>query len=885
MPKKYAHINFTPPQDVQAAARRGLALRRKFGRGGLSRKEASAQGIGSGVQRATNLANGDKVSPETIGRMVSFFARHEKNKDSKTPSGEPGAGQISWLLWGGTPGQRWATKVKRQMEAADMKNKSLATLAQQILVVRGKMETAPQNGEYIEVRPSPEVKAVIEDALVQKIGARHTGAECALIQKIHDLAIELGAECHPLTHRAGARHSHADQGMVQRIHDDCAGLGAECKALPEKDRVYSSQVLKDGEIVKGSAGSGNFGHDGRPGRKGGSSKGGGLRRIGAKKDSKPGARKRAAKKFREKRKQDKTLSDVPKDLTKMSKKQRAASVEKLSKLPLGELRKRQDLNDKQIKIAFDSRNTPALNNLRVREGILAEAVDKKEFGSKPKRKPATKKPAKKKGSKSLDLNTREKRALGAFKKESSLGVDISSIPGAVKGKNITKVGADTVNGLLEKKLIRQTSLIGPSGFPRMKATDLGREALEKKAALALRAQSDAPNYAPASTPQRCENCAFFLGDPGEDWCERFEFTADPDYHCDAWEAGKPDEIPGYEANKADLATLIEGVLILRGGPTSGNWGHSGRPGKKGGSGSGGGFRRIGVKTGASRKQVKRAAKKKGKPKVTKPAKPQAKPKTSKLDDIFNKAPKGSQDSFSNHLIDKMLKGEMSLKDAQTLTARFKEKQGGAQKATSPKTGDVKSAKTFTEAELRNGAAKKQWGGWSKKLSGQEKDALKAYSSEPFDELATDYIKMNNHLRGKDKNPSKETRDTIRRVDSAINKGSIPQDTTVFRGFPASILGDDPAKIVGKTITDKAYTSSSMSERVASQFSKDLIAEIKIPKGSKGAFMDATLTKGDLDQLGRDPEHELLLPRNSKFRVLGTKKIGAKTKVFMELMNG
>jgi 2'-5' RNA ligase len=82
-------------------------------------------------------------------------------------------------------------------------------------------------------------------ALIEKIGARHTGAECDVIQKMHDLALELGAECHPLTRRAGARHSHADQGLVQRIHDDCAGLGAMCKALPEKDRVYGSQVLKE----------------------------------------------------------------------------------------------------------------------------------------------------------------------------------------------------------------------------------------------------------------------------------------------------------------------------------------------------------------------------------------------------------------------------------------------------------------------------------------------------------------------------------------------------------------------------------------------------------------------------------------------------------------
>jgi hypothetical protein len=80
-----------------------------------------------------------------------------------------------------------------------------------------------------------------------------------------------------------------------------------------------------------------------------------------------------------------------------------------------------------------------------------------------------------------------------------------------------------------------------------------------------KAQSDAPNYQAADTPQRCANCRFFLGDPGRDWCERFDFTADQDYHCDDWEAQRPDEIPGYVANKGDLAALTEGILTLRGG--------------------------------------------------------------------------------------------------------------------------------------------------------------------------------------------------------------------------------------------------------------------------------------------------------------------------------
>jgi len=123
MPKKYKDEWFIPPQGVRASAERGLRNRKKYGRGGLSNKEASAQGIGSGVQRATNLKNGNKVSPATIKRMKSFFARHEKNKNSKAPDGSPGAGKIAWDLWGGNAGKRWADSVARKMENADKKAK------------------------------------------------------------------------------------------------------------------------------------------------------------------------------------------------------------------------------------------------------------------------------------------------------------------------------------------------------------------------------------------------------------------------------------------------------------------------------------------------------------------------------------------------------------------------------------------------------------------------------------------------------------------------------------------------------------------------------------------------------------------------------------------
>jgi hypothetical protein len=122
--------SFVPPQAVRDTARRGLDLRKEWGRGGLSNAEASEQGIGSGVQRATNLANGDAVSLDTIQRMANFFSRHEKNRGAgeKEGDGGPTAGYIAWQLWGGDAGRTWANRILREqdegMKAGNRNNRS-----------------------------------------------------------------------------------------------------------------------------------------------------------------------------------------------------------------------------------------------------------------------------------------------------------------------------------------------------------------------------------------------------------------------------------------------------------------------------------------------------------------------------------------------------------------------------------------------------------------------------------------------------------------------------------------------------------------------------------------------------------------------------------------
>jgi len=93
-----------PTESMAAEAKRGLDWREEYGRGGTA----------VGVARARDISNRVNLSDETIGRMVSYFARHEVDKQgqgwSPSEEGYPSAGRIAWALWGGDPGKSWAEK-------------------------------------------------------------------------------------------------------------------------------------------------------------------------------------------------------------------------------------------------------------------------------------------------------------------------------------------------------------------------------------------------------------------------------------------------------------------------------------------------------------------------------------------------------------------------------------------------------------------------------------------------------------------------------------------------------------------------------------------------------------------------------------------------------
>lgn len=92
------------PDAVKNNARRGRELNEKHGNKCATR---------TGRIRSAQLEAGEPLSLETVKRMASYLARAEEYYN---PSDTSACGTISFLLWGGKAGQRWAeSKLKEEL--------------------------------------------------------------------------------------------------------------------------------------------------------------------------------------------------------------------------------------------------------------------------------------------------------------------------------------------------------------------------------------------------------------------------------------------------------------------------------------------------------------------------------------------------------------------------------------------------------------------------------------------------------------------------------------------------------------------------------------------------------------------------------------------------
>lgn len=96
------------PKSVSNNAKRGIELNEKNG------NKCATQ---TGKVRAQQLANGEPVSVSTIKRMYSYLSRAEVYYDEGDTTS---CGTISYLLWGGLAGKRWAASKLKELDLLEM---------------------------------------------------------------------------------------------------------------------------------------------------------------------------------------------------------------------------------------------------------------------------------------------------------------------------------------------------------------------------------------------------------------------------------------------------------------------------------------------------------------------------------------------------------------------------------------------------------------------------------------------------------------------------------------------------------------------------------------------------------------------------------------------
>ena len=95
--------SYVPPKAVQEEAQRALNW--------MKEGHAGANFTDVGRRRASQLANGQAVSLDTIRRMNSYLARHKVDAQGqgfdRGEKGYPSAGRVAWAAWGGDPAISW----------------------------------------------------------------------------------------------------------------------------------------------------------------------------------------------------------------------------------------------------------------------------------------------------------------------------------------------------------------------------------------------------------------------------------------------------------------------------------------------------------------------------------------------------------------------------------------------------------------------------------------------------------------------------------------------------------------------------------------------------------------------------------------------------------
>ena len=195
---------YSPTKGMVAAAKRGLELRKKYGKGGTQ----------VGVARARDIANQKRLSLDTVKRMHSFFSRHDGNQ----AGGENDAGYIAWLLWGGDPGRSFARKI------AERESKEIQAGEPQMIEPNRKERRRLRKERRVTIRRLPgefELNASFEIEAAEEENKQPTIS----IQAYDGEPMKLRGFPHPVVVDLNTAGFRGDQIVLLRDHDAKRPIG------------------------------------------------------------------------------------------------------------------------------------------------------------------------------------------------------------------------------------------------------------------------------------------------------------------------------------------------------------------------------------------------------------------------------------------------------------------------------------------------------------------------------------------------------------------------------------------------------------------------------------------------------------------------------------
>lgn len=154
-----------------------------------------------------------------------------------------------------------------------------------------------------------------------------------------------------------------------------------------------------------------------------------------------------------------------------------------------------------------------------------------------------------------------------------------------------------------------------------------------------------------------------------------------------------------------------------------------------------------------------------------------------------------------------------------------------------------------------------WSGWLDTLNDDELAAVRRYRD--WSHSINDEARSTPGSKFVRDDTREDLRKAIAQVDAAIDKHpGLERRTTVYRAMQM------PAKLdVGDEFVDAGFASTSFIRDKAEEFTRrngGRVAVIEMPVGTKVAWVDGVLQRTG----GGLPEYELLLPRKTRYRVVG-----------------